>query len=187
MWQGHAIKTSRPDAALGSVDEYVSLKLGGTTLWAPTPQILNSGVSDLLHLLKQATSSFLTATRPVLKKSIEDLLDTEKIDEKVFGACLGASMRLGELDELIVFSENDRPYRVSVHSSQKVRLLNSIYLAKNLLQAQEKVTIKELEAKVFGRRAYNTWSSCAHIFGHLSFIGFAASIDRMTYEIVKFK
>ena len=43
--------------------------------------------------------------------------------------------------------------------------------ALTLIKANRVLKVPDLEALIFRRRAYNTWSSASHVLGHLSYYG----------------
>lgn len=162
------------------------MRLGGTTLWASDPQILESAVDALSQAIQATTGTFLTCTKAVLKKNVAQSVAYELPDDRIFNAVLGKCLRQGMLDELMVSSINDKPFRVLFSQHQRMALLDAISIAKIHLSNETRSVVRDVEARIFRSRAYSTWSSTSHVLGHLSYAGFARQIDGMTYELVRF-
>lgn len=159
-----------------------SRRLGGITIWAPNEEILNTGLRTLTDAIRSTGSTFLTCTRAVLKKQVEEATDSGPIEQKIFGATLGRLMSLGEADDLIVASKNDKYYRAILWRKRVGDFTKALQTAHTLLASRQVLKVKDLETAIFGGRRFNTWSSASHVLGHLNYKGAAIQIDDMTYS-----
>jgi hypothetical protein len=173
------IKTRRDDVVGLSVNDAppASVKLGGTTLWAAEPDTLRSGLQDLEAAILQSASVHLTTVRNVLGKLVRDSLGAYELDDKLFSAVLGAVLRSGRMDSLIVASKNDKTFRVFIHGQQSDPWQRAKETALTLLKTGNILTIPDLESRIFKHRAYNTWSSASHVLAHLSYYGTVRLLD----------
>ncbi|MDP9010481.1 MAG: hypothetical protein M3N91_17550 [Pseudomonadota bacterium] len=149
----------------------VSTKLGGLTVWAENDDILKTGIRELQGSIEQTATMHLTIVRSVLKKLVVQSLESSDLDDKVFSGVLGATLRSGRLDSVVCSSTNDRPYRVLMHTSQSARWLTSRETALEMLRTKGTVRVRDLEGRIFGARAYNTYSSAMHVLARLSYLG----------------
>lgn len=145
-------------------------KFGGITLWSTSEEQLNSGIAQVQAAIESCSKEHLTITRNVLRKLVRDRLRVE-VDDKVFSAILGSLLRSGAVDAILCASKNDKSYRVLIHREQLGRFQKAVDAALGMLESGATVEVRELERAVFGKRAYNTWSSASHIFSYLSYKG----------------
>ncbi len=186
VWKDGVIMTRRADLDESCVhSEVIGKKFGGVTLWAANEEQFSSALNALRAGIEYVASMYLTTTKNVLRKKVEEHLKTERIEDRVFSAILGWSLRIGNLDTLICSSINDRPFRVIIHPVQLVRWAGALNLATGMLLKQDILLIRELEAKLFGARAYNTWSSTAHVLSYLNYKGTVKQLDEFSFQSVK--
>jgi hypothetical protein len=148
-----------------------SMRLGGVTAWAENADVLKTGIRELQDSIEQTAALHLTVVRSVLKKLVVQRLDSLDLDDKVFSGVLGAALRSGRMDSVVCGSTNDKPYRVLMHASRSTRWLQSRETALEMLRTQGMVRVRDLEGKIFGARAYNTYSSTMHVLARLSYLG----------------
>jgi hypothetical protein len=159
-----------------------SVKLGGTNVWARNAAALDDGIRDLSRSIEAVLLNHLTAARAVLKKQVQNHLGD--LDDRVFGAVLGMCERTAHVDELVVCSMRDRPYRAYFHGSRVAALEHALQLARSALTSADSVQVRELESLIFGAHRYNTWSSSAHVLGHLAYTGSAEEFERGVFRQV---
>lgn len=165
------LATSRQ--ALPSSCDPVSRRLGGVTVWAPTPVKLERGIDQLSDAIDECASAHLSITKAVLRKLVRERLPACKIEDRLFSAVLGSTLRSGLLDAIVCASENDKPYRVLIHRAQLPRFAEATKTAITMLRRNGTIAVPLLEKAIFGNRSYNTWSSTAHVLARLSYLGLA--------------
>ena len=148
-----------------------SLKLGGVTVWGENEDALAAAIGELKDSIEQTAASHLTIVRSVLKKLVVQHLECTDLDDKVFSAVLGAALRGGRLDSVVCSSTNDKAYRFLMHVSQSARWQHARDTALELLRDHGTLRIRDLESNIFGARAYNTYSSTAHVLARLNYLG----------------
>jgi hypothetical protein len=153
--------------------EPVSRRLGGVTLWAPTAADHQSGIRGLSDAIAECAGAHLTATKTVLRTLVRKQLPDSDVEDRVFAAVLGFTLRIGLLDAIVCASEKDKPYRVFIHRTQLSRFANALETATVLLRRSGTTTVPVLETALFGTRSYNTWSSTSHVLARLSYLGLA--------------
>lgn len=182
IWGNGRISLARPVHAGG---EAKSLQLGGTRLWSDEEFDL-SGAVDMLErrITKCADSVLLTCTRAVLQKVVAQSLDEERLDDRIFGAVLGRAEQKGLIDEMLVGSKNDKPFRAYFSTQNTARVHGCLGRATTLLARKGRLQVRELESELFKIRQYNTWSCASHFLSRLSYLGTARALDQMTFEYV---
>ena len=169
------LSTSRD--SFRSAADAAARRLGGVTVWAPSPEDLDRGIETLSTAIIDCARVHLSITKSVLRKLVRARLEQSTVEDRLFSAVLGYTLRVGELDSFVASSANDRPFRVLIHRSQKERFEQAIQIACRLLRKQSSLTVPVLEKAIFRARAYNTWSSTSHVLGRLSYRGFASLDD----------
>jgi hypothetical protein len=162
---GARLSVARPET-----NGAAQVRLGGIVLWGPNDDIIAEEVSRLTDAIVQCARLHLSITRPVLRKLVCEML-SENVEERVFSALLGSTLRLGLIDALFCGSENDKAYRVFVHASQIERFERALRSTQTQIDRLGRLTVGEVEEAVFGSREYNTWSSSLHILARLSYLG----------------
>jgi hypothetical protein len=161
------------------------MRLGGVTAWAENDDILAAGVRELQVSIEQTAALHLTVVRSVLKKLVVQSLESSDLDDKVFSGVLGAALRSGRLDSVVCGSTNDKPYRVLMHVSRSARWSQCRETALEMLRIQGMVRVRDLESKIFGARAYNTYSSTMHVLARLSYLGVVRLEGDTAYFMIK--
>ena len=186
MWAGNLIKTRREDVELtASAKGVASIRLGGITLWAAEEKQLAIALKELRTAIEEVLASHLTVAKNVLKKLVQDRLGGAPIEDKVFSAVLGWALRCGNIDAIVCGSKNDKPFRVFIHASHLPQWRNAVEDATAILLAKHELIVRHLEKRIFCARAYNTWSSTAHVLGYLSYRGVAEFIQNDTCRLVE--
>lgn len=181
---GSALHLATNRNAFGSAAEIASRRLGGVTVWAPTPEDLEVGLRTVSTAIMDCARVHLSITKSVLRKLVREHLKESTVEDRLFSAVLGYSMRIGGLDSFVASSANDRPFRVLIHRSQKERFDEALRVARRLLLQQSTISVPILEKALFGNRAYNTWSSTSHVLGRLSYLGFSTLDDEGACRLV---
>ena len=174
-----SIKTRRDQVVGRSVQDGApsSVKLGGTTLWAAESALLQDGLQMLDLAIQESACVQLSSVRSVLKKLALNKLGAGELNDKLFSAVLGAVLRSGRMDSLLCASKNDKVYRVFVHRAQLERWRRACGTALTLLKSRKVLTVRDLEARIFKHRVYNSWSSASHVLAHLSYYGSVRLLD----------
>jgi hypothetical protein len=162
-----------------------SIKLGGVSVWASSETELSTGIEELGKAIALCSKTHLSITKSVLRKLVRDHRSESEIEDRLFSAVLGYLLRRGELDATVCASENDRAFRVLLHSSQIERFGGALTAAEVMLREDRIIEVPRLEKIIFGQRSYNTWSSTAHILGRLSYLGLGRLDDRGTCRLVE--
>ena len=142
-------------------------------VWAPTADDLEHGLEVLSGTIAECARLHLSITKPVLRKLVREQLDDLLVEDRLFSAVLGYTLRSGQLDAFASSSASDRPFRVLIHHSHKARFDEALRAARQLLRRHESLNVPMLEKAIFGKRSYNTWSSTSHVLGRLAYLGFA--------------
>jgi hypothetical protein len=181
-WEGTRISLSRPRNAPGPVE---SIQLGGTKLWSAGDFDLGAAVDCLeRHITECAEINLLTSTRAVIKKQVAQCLGQDSLDDRVFGAVLGQVQRKGVIDELLLASRYDRPFRAYFGTVNGTQVRGWLDAAKTMLRERKQLQVRDLESRMVVSRRYNSWSSALHILAHLSYLGIARQLDSMTFAFV---
>jgi hypothetical protein len=154
------------------------------SVWAPTSDDLQRGLEALSGEIADAARLHLTITKSVLRKLVRERLDDSLLENRLFSAVLGYTLRSGKLDAFVAASANDRPFRVLIHYSQKTRFDEALCAARDLLRRHKSLDVPTLERAVFGKRSYNTWSSTSHALGRLAYLGLATLDEAGTGHLV---
>jgi hypothetical protein len=183
------MKAARPDfSKIGLQREAgwdASIRLGGTTIWGANEVTLSKSLEALRNAIVTASGLHLTTTKAVLRKLVRENLGQAALDERMFSAVVGSVLRVGHLDTLLCASKNDRLFPVLVSQERIEALALALDTARQMLRESDLVTVPELEAVLFGKRAYNTWSSSSHVLGHLAFLGFGLIDESGDCHLIK--
>jgi len=168
-----------------SAREATCRKLGGVTVWAETVSDLDFGLRSLSDAISLCAAPHLSITKSVLRKLVRDHLAESNIADRLFSAVLGATLRQGVLDAMVCGSENDRPYRILIHSSQIQHMTQALDTAETMLRRESILDVPRLEKVIFGRRSYNTWSSTSHLLARLSYLGLGTLDEAGTCRLIE--
>lgn len=171
------ISTSRGTALSQSAHV---IQLGGTTVYGPSESETLEMIEIVGKIIDACCEMHLSVTRSVLGKLASDKLG-EPLEKRLFGALLGSRIRLGHLCVIMCEAETGAEFRVFLHRSKVGPFTAAREIAKRMLRTEQQIMVKALEQKLFGERAYNTWSSTSHVLARLAFQGIALYKDRMTF------
>lgn len=174
------IQLSTRAAGVGT-EGTASCKLGGITLYAPTAELLQREIAKGSSLLRNVCSAHASLTRQNVQFLFNKLL-TCRIDERVFRALLGRSLRLGEISAMMCASVNRRRFHVYVDAEMYDQFQSRTAAVRIWLQSSGRLSVAEVERKFLGPRQWGTWSSASHLLAHLAHLGEAEYGDGSSFE-----
>lgn len=168
------------------IREPASVQLGGIKVWAESESGLYRAISTGQSAIESIVKSYLGVSRATIKKQVQDQLDAE-IEERVFSAVLGQTLRTGAIDSTVCASKNDRSFRVFMHSNGRARWNEALKLAFDEVSRRSILAVRDLEAKVFGKREYGTWSSASYLLARLNYLGIVRFLEDDKCALVRFR
>jgi len=170
------IATSRDGLRLSSSREPTFRTLGGIKIWGVDDKSLDAELLKIRTAIETASEQHLSAIKNVIRSLASKHLGRE-LDERIFSAVLGWSLRRGAIDAFVCGSKSDRPFRIVVHSQNRSKFFAAVETARNLLAKGTSVRVSQVETALFDARRYNTWSSAMQVLGTIVHSGYAEFTD----------
>jgi hypothetical protein len=166
------IETRRPGGG-----DAACVSLGGTNLYARDQKALLSALDQLQVAIEAVLSQNFCLIRQVLYRVVARELEQE-IPERVFGAVLGRSLRLGTIRPFASLTVNNKILRTYMLASRLTELQSKLSAVTALLKSQTAVSTLAAQSICFPRREWATSYMAQQLMGHLALRGMAVYVDR---------
>jgi hypothetical protein len=157
-----------------------SLQLGGVTLYGATTSALRAAVESIGEAICQSSAAHPTLTKVTLASEVKKVVGLI-IEKRVFGSILGQQLRLGAVDCVPCAAISGKVFRIYLHESRADEFISYLGVAEDQLRQAGVMEVRQLEARLFGRRKWGTWSSTLHVLARLVQKGKARYRDSSTF------
>lgn len=164
--------TKQPDTG----KRYAAMTLGGVSLYAPDADFLAAAVDRIQTAIEDVLADHLLLIRNQLEKSTRELLK-EELTDRVLGAVLGRSLRLGAASMLPCLTVNGRVLRMFFHRKNKPQIDEKLRALDDILQQNTAISVDAGQLACFPQRGWGTKFLAKQLLAHLAHRGRAVYVD----------
>jgi hypothetical protein len=162
------------DAPSGS---YAELTLGGMTLYAPRMDGLLTAVERVAAAIEISSKSNLLVARNLLQKLAEQNLG-EELNERIYGAVLGKTLRLARVLAIPCLTINARVMRMYIHPSNLAIYQSKLKSLRASLDNGTAVSTDAAQLTCFPERGWSTKFIAKQLLSRLAYTGEAVFVDQ---------
>ena len=171
-WTLADIGTKQPDAGA----PWAVVTLGGVSLYGPDAPWLDAAIERIRKAVEQAARERLLLVRKQLEKVAKERIG-EEVSERVLGAVIGRSLRLGITIVVPCLTINGRVLRMYSHKDNIVDIREKLALLDALLTEKTAMSVEAGQSACFPGRGWETKFLARQLLSHLAYKGRAVFID----------
>jgi hypothetical protein len=172
MWSLADIGTKQPDSGT----PWAVVTLGGVSLYGPEALWLDSAVERIRKAVEQAARERLLVVRKQLEKVAKERIG-EDVSERVLGAVIGRSLRLGITIVLPCLTINGHILRMYSHKDNVPEIRGKLALLDALLTEKTAISVEAGQSACFPGRGWETKFLARQLLSHLAYKGRAVFVD----------
>jgi len=156
--------------------EYGAVILGGTALYGPDQDQLNEAVERIQNAIEGTLTNHLLMARNHLEKLVRQSLG-ENVNDRVLGAVLGRSLRLGAVCVLPCLTVNGRVMRMYFHKNNRLMVKTKLASLGSCLSGKTAMSVDNAQFECFPQREWGTRFVVKQLLAHLAYEGRAVFLD----------
>ena len=168
------IVTRRPD---DDSRQWASMSLGGTSLYSRSETVLKSAIDLLQAAIEEVSHANLLLIRQLVLKMTRQQL-AQSVSDRVFGAVLGRTLRLGRVIAVPCLTVNNRILRTHLNANNLLIFNEKLARLSAMLHARPAVTIVAARAECFPEQDWGTSFMAQQLLQHLAYRGQAVCVDK---------
>jgi hypothetical protein len=153
-----------------------AVTLGGITLYAADADWLNGAVDRIQKALEEPLREHLLLVRNQLEKLAKARIG-EEVSDRVLGAVIGRSLRLGVGIVLPCLTANGNVLRMYSHCRNLPLLNEKLELLSDLVFAKLAISVEAAQLACFPVRGWGTKFIAKQLLSHLAYKGRAVFVD----------
>ncbi len=167
------IATRQPEVG----ERFSVVILGGTALYARDGKWLAGAIQRIQGVIEDVLRENLLVARNHLEKLVRERLE-EDLNDRVLGAVLGRSLRMGRTAVFPCLTVYGRIFRM-YFSTSSIELLNSkLELLEDLLREKAAVSVAAAQSACFPELEWGTQFISKQMLAHLAYVGRAVFVDQ---------
>lgn len=155
-------------------------RLGGVTIYALNDDELRLHCDRVTAAMNRVMQAHASLARSHLEWLVEEDIKM-RIDRRVLGALLGATLRLGILDQIPCAAVSGKVFRVYVHAASRPAFDERLVAVGAHLRKERVLHVRVVRESLFPKGGWGTWSSALHVLARLAYRGSAKYLDAKTF------